>query len=116
MEAKPDLNARIAEWNLKPEDIKSEFETSGRITRSRTAGAGEPTGPMDDVLVSQIKSKFGDNADTSGLKLEVTAEKGVVTLNGSAHSLDQIGKAIAVALDTPGVTQTISLVKLDATP
>jgi len=113
---KPELSARIAEWKLNPEDIKSELETSGRIVRSRTAGAGEPTGPMDNVLIGQITSTLEDNAATSALKLGITADHGVVTLKGSAHSLSEIGQAIALALDTPGVTQTIAEVKLETSP
>jgi len=111
---KTDLSARLAEWKLNAEDIKSEFETNGRIERSRTAGAGEPTGPMDDILTSQISGKLKEEPSTSGLSLDVATDKGVVTLTGAAHSLDEIGKAIAVSLDTPGVTKAVSEIKLEA--
>ncbi len=110
----PDITARIAEWKLKPDDIKEELQTSGRIVRSKTLGAGEPTGPMDDTLVTQINGKLHADSDTASLKIDVKAEKGVVTLDGTAQSLDQVGKAIALSLDTPGVTQAISLVKVSA--
>lgn len=107
---------RRAEWKLTSDDITNELTSSGRVVRSRTAGAGEPTGPMDSVLVSQINGKLQSDADTSALKIAVEADKGVVTLNGSAHSPDQIGKAVALSLETGGVTQVVSLIKLDATP
>jgi hypothetical protein len=113
--AKPDLSARLTEWKLTPDDIKSEVD-GGQVVRSRTAGANEPTGPMDTVLSTQITSKLQENSDTSSAKIDVTADKGIVTLKGSAQSLDQIGKAIALSLDTPGVTQTIAQIKLGANP
>ena len=115
-DAKSDISARITEWKLAPDDIKSEFETSGQVVRSKTSGAGDPTGPMDGILVSQINTKLKADTDTSALKLEVSATNGVVSLSGSAQSLNQIGKAVALALDTGGVTQTISTIKLESTP
>jgi hypothetical protein len=110
--AKSDISARIAEWKLTPDDIRSEQE-AGKIVRSKTVGAGEPTGPMDDVLVDQVKGKLQSDSATGQLKFDVTADKGVVTLKGSAHTLEQVGNAIALALDTPGVTQTVSEIKLE---
>ena len=107
---------RITEWKLAPEDIKSELATGGQIVRSKTVGAGEPTGPMDPVLVTQINAKFAADTELSSLKLKVAADSGVVTLSGSAHSADQIGRAVAVALDTGGVKQAISQIKLDTAP
>jgi hypothetical protein len=111
--ATTDVAARISEWKLAPDEIRSEQE-AGRIVRSKTVGAGEPTGPMDDVLVDQVKGKLQSDATTGQLKFDVKSEKGVVTLQGSAHTLDQIGTAIALALDTPGVTQIISEVKIES--
>lgn len=112
---RPPVSVRLTEWKLTPEDIRSEV-ASGHIERTRTPGAGEPTGPMDDALVGAIKGKLQDNPDTASLKLEVTAEGGVVSLGGSAHSLDQIGTAIALSLDTPGVTKTVAQIKLESAP
>lgn len=114
--AKPDIAARVAEWKLSADDIRTEFDRTGRIERSKNVGAGEPTGPMDDVLTTQINSKFKDDSTLSGLSLNVSADKGVVTLTGSAQTLDQIGQAIALSLDTPGVTKSISEIKLEKSP
>jgi hypothetical protein len=114
-ESKPVTADRIAEWKLSADAIKTEFDRTGRIDRSKTVGAGEPTGPMDDVLVTQINGSLKADPATSSATITVAADKGVVTLKGSAQSLDQIGRAVAVALNTGGVTQAISLIKLDAT-
>jgi osmotically-inducible protein OsmY len=71
---------------------------------------------MDSTLVGQITTRLQENADTSMLKIDVTSDQGVVTLNGTARTLEQIGKAIALSLDTGGVTQTISQIKLQTVP
>jgi len=104
---------RITQWNLTSDQIKTEFDSSGRVARSKTLGAGEPTGLMDELLVTLVTGKLKDDADTSSLKIAVAADKGVVTLTGKAHSLDQIGKAVALALDTNGANQAISTITLD---
>jgi hypothetical protein len=110
---KPDISARLAEWKLAPDDIKSEFDSSGQVVRTREAGPGEPTGPMDTMLITQVNDKLKGDADTSGQNITVSANQGIVTLDGSAASLQQIGKAVALTLDTDGVTKTISKIKLD---
>lgn len=113
---KPAFADRITEWKLTPADLKDELQTSGRIVRSRTPGAGEPTGPMDAILASSINSKLQDDADTTALKIAVEANKGVVTLTGFAQSPEQLGHIIALSLDTGGVTQVVSLIKLETAP
>jgi hypothetical protein len=62
-------------------------------------------------LLGLILSSYA-RTDTDSAK----TAKGVVTLSGSARSLDQIGKAIALSLDTGEVTQVISSVKLEKAP
>ena len=111
--ASTDISARIAEWKLAPDDIRTEQE-AGKIVRSKTVGAGEPTGPMDDVLLDQVKGKLQSDPTTGQLKFDVKADKGVITLQGSAHTLEQIGTALALSLDTPGVTQAVSEIKIES--
>lgn len=106
--------ARISEWRLKGDEIKAEFDSSGRIVRSKAPAAGEPTGPMDSVLTNQVKEKLEGDSDLSSQKISASADDGIVTLTGSASSLDQIGKAVAVSLDTPGVKQVVSTIKLES--
>lgn len=108
----PALAARLTEWKLTAKEIESEFVSSGRVMRSKPAGADQPTGPMDGILVSLVTSNLRGYAETAELKIDVAADKGVVTLTGIAKSVDQIGKAVAIALDTDGVTQVTSTMTL----
>lgn len=111
-EDRPALAARLTEWKLTANEIKNEFESSGRVMRSKPAAADQPTGPMDGILVSLVKSNLRGHAETAELKIDVAADKGAVTLNGTVQSLDQIGQVVAIALDTEGVTQATSAMTL----
>jgi hypothetical protein len=115
-EAEPAIADRIAEWRLSADDIQSEFKESGQIIRiKKTIAAGEPTGPMDGILVAQIKDKLQAEQGTAAMTIKVEVDHGTVMLTGSAKSLQHIGTAVAVSHDTPGVKRTISQIKLAST-
>jgi hyperosmotically inducible periplasmic protein len=85
------------------------------IVRTKEVGAGAPTGNMDDsVIVTLVKNKLQADSELSSLNLDVQAHNGEVTLKGSAQSANQIGRAIALALDTDGVTKVSSDIKVGA--
>lgn len=70
---------------------------------------------MDDsVIVTMVKNKFQSDSDLSSLNLDVQSHNGEVTLNGTAESAAQVGRAIALALDTDGVTKVSSDIKVGA--
>lgn len=107
--------ARMAEWKLNPSDIQADLDNNKEIVRSKNPEAGAPTGTADkSVVESMVNSRLGADSDLAGLKLHVSADKhGEVTLKGKAHSADEVGRAIALALDTEGVTKVTSKIKLD---
>ena len=102
-------------WRLRPEDFDDELTQTGRVTRFKAAATDITTTPLDnDALASLITAKLLASADLGPLSLGVTVSSSVVTLTGQAHSRDQIGRALALALATPGVTQVVSLVTVPA--
>ena len=107
--------ARMAEWKLNPSDIQADLDNNKEIVRSKNPEAGAPTGTADkSVIESMVNSRLGADSDLAGLKLRVSADKhGEVTLKGKAQSADEVGRAIALALDTEGVTKVTSKIKLD---
>ncbi len=108
---------RIHEWNLRPADISAELATSDRIERTKEPGAGAPTGPMDSgEITNAIAGKLQADLEMASLKLNVLVVGDLATLTGTAHSAGQIGRAMALALDTEGVSKVVSRIKLDATP
>jgi len=103
-------------WQLSAADIKSEFEATGRVVRTKPSGVGEPTGPMDDLLVPFVKTKLQSDPELAALNLDAAASGGIVTLSGSAHSLDQIGRAVGIVLAIHGVTSAVSTITLAPAP
>ncbi len=85
------------------------------IVRTKESIVGAPTGNTDDeVLKTMVQGKLQADSDTAKASIEVEAKSGEVTLKGSADSAGQIGRAIALALDTQGVTKVSSEVKVSA--
>ena len=106
---------KLVEWKLTPADIKADLEKTGRVVRDKTVAAGEKVGgALDNArLVTVINGKYVADKDLSARKIDVDADKGVVTLNGTVGSEDLIGRAIVLALNTDGVTQVVSLLKVE---
>jgi osmotically-inducible protein OsmY len=83
--------------------------------RTKETAAGAPTGSMDDdVIKTMVKGKLQADSETSKASIDADAHNGEVTLKGTADSASQVGRAIALALDTQGVTKVSSDVKVSA--
>ena len=106
--------ARMAEWHLNPSDIQSDLNQNRPIIRTKQPEAGAPTGATDkDVITSMVKGRLAADTQIAALKLDVDAnKKGEVKLSGKADNAGEVGKAIALALDTQGVTKVTSKIKL----
>ena len=111
IDAKNAVSDKIVEWKLTPSDIRADLDKGGRVVRSKTRAAGERVGEvMDNArIVTVVNSKLVGDSDLSALKINVDADNGTVTLKGTVNSVDLIGRAIALALDTDGVYEVISL-------
>ena len=85
------------------------------MVRSKTVAAGAKVGDAVDNarIVTVINAKFVGESDLSALKINVDADQGTVTLKGTVGSPELIGKAVALALDTDGVNQVISLLTVE---
>ena len=85
------------------------------IVRTKDSVVGAPTGNTDDdVIETMVKGKLQADSDVAKAMIDVDAKNGEVTLKGSAESASQVGRAIALALDTQGVTKVSSDVKVNA--
>lgn len=109
-----DLKARYNEWRLSNSDLETDIHANRPVIRTRT-DAITPTGKIDDDTVEKaIKGRLAADPMLSDLKFDVNAnKKGEVELEGKARSVDQIAEAMAVALDTDGVSQVTSKIKID---
>jgi hyperosmotically inducible protein len=109
------VSDKLTEWKLTPSDIKADLAKGGRIVRSKAKTAGEKIGTVADNarIVTVINAKYVGESDLSALKINVDADQGTVTLKGTVHSADLIGKAILLALDTDGVHEVVSLLTVE---
>ena len=68
----------------------------------------------DARAVTEIKAKYAEDSTLSVWKISVACDQGHVTLSGTVSSPEDIGKAVALALDADGVHDVTS--KLEVKP
>ncbi|HVU33397.1 MAG TPA: BON domain-containing protein [Opitutaceae bacterium] len=107
--------ARMTEWKLNSADIQGDLDANKNIVRTKDNQPGTATGSTDkSVIESLVKGRLEADSDISALKFRVSADRhGEVTLKGKADSAEQVGRAIALALDTEGVTKVTSKIRLN---
>jgi|UniRef100_UPI0040496A3B lambda repressor-like predicted transcriptional regulator len=97
---------KLVEWHLTPADIKADLDKTGQVVRQKSASA---VGAISDArILAVIKAKFVLDADLSAWAINIDVKDHDVTLKGSVNSPDLIGKAIALSLDTDGVSAVTS--------
>lgn len=106
---------RIKEWKLGPTEIESEMK-AGPIVRTKGIGANEPTGPADDeALHTLINNRLLADSDTVRVTTkDMQVKNGEVTFEEASSSSALLGRAIAVVLDTKGVSKVTAHATLDA--
>lgn len=96
-------------------EIQADLDRGVAIVRTKDTVVGAPTGNTDDsVIETMVKGKLQADADTSKAMIDVKAKNGEVSLDGSADSAHIVGRAIALALDTQGVSKVSANVKVNA--
>jgi hyperosmotically inducible periplasmic protein len=111
-----DITTRITEWRLAPAEIQADLDRNVTIVRTKDSIVGAPTGNTDDtVLETLVKGKLQADSQVAAAasKIEVGAKSGEVTLKGSAPSVELVGRAIALALNTEGVIKVSSDLKIE---
>jgi len=116
IDAKDAVAAKLVDWKLTPADIKADLEKTGRVVRSKAAAVGAKSGEVFDNarVVTVINAKLVADGQLSALKINVDANDHIVTLRGNVGSVELIGRAITLALDTDGVTQVVSHLNVSA--
>jgi hyperosmotically inducible periplasmic protein len=107
------LSARSIEWKLSADDIKDDVAANRKIVRTKS---GAPTGMTADksTFKATVQSRLRADTELATVPIDVDVDRdGTVNLDGKANTIEQIAHAIAVALDTEGVTQVTSKIQLD---
>jgi len=105
----------MTEWRLSATEIQSDLDSGVTIVRTKDSVVGAPTGATDDdVLKTMVKGKLQADSKTAKGSFDVDAKHGEVMLKGTADSAATVARAIALALDTQGVTKVSSDVKVSS--
>jgi len=105
----------MTEWRLGDTELQADLDRGVAIVRTKDNVVGAPTGNTDDsVIETMVKGKLQADSDTAKAMIDVKAKSGEVTLDGTADSAKIVGRAIALALDTQGVSKVSSNIKVTA--
>ena len=102
--------------NLSASEVQQEISRSGMVVRekARAAGAVIADSAINAKTTATIKGRLVTEFGKAGLDINVDTNDGLVTLSGTATSLDQIARAVKIALETEGVHKVVSTVQLNA--
>ena len=108
------INAKIVAWHLTGDDVEKELTETGKVVRRQVSdfGATVANAASDAEITGKIKTKLALDKDLSALSVSVTTTDGRVTLSGAVTSSKQIGKAMILALETDGVREVASTLKV----
>jgi|HubBroStandDraft_5_1064220.scaffolds.fasta_scaffold586959_1 BON domain len=95
------ISDKLRRWHLTGDDIKDDLAKTGQVVREKAKVAGAKI--ADARVTAMIKAKYILDRDLSARQIQVDVQDGHVTLTGTVPSIDLVGKATALALDTDGV-------------
>jgi osmotically-inducible protein OsmY len=108
------LKAKLDTLDLNGDEIKDELSKTGQVIRRKAQDIGEAAvnAASDARAVTEIKAKYAMDSTLSVWKISVSCSQGHVTLSGTVSSPDDIGKAVALALEAGGVRDVTSTIQV----
>jgi osmotically-inducible protein OsmY len=108
------MSAKLDTLDLSPDKIKDELANGGQIFRRKAEDIGDKAADAtsDARAVTEIKAKYAADKTLSAWDISVSCDQGHVKLSGTVSSPEDIGRAMAIALDADGVrdaTSTLSV-------
>lgn len=106
----------LREWHLTPEDIRRQLDRAGQVIKREGGALGERLGDatLDARIVTVIKAKFTLDPELSAWEIAVSSKDGHVTLGGTVSHQDLVVRAVVLALDTGGVVDVNSTLRVAA--
>ena len=97
-----------------PRTSRTSWRRTGQVVRRAATEAGHAIADAtaDARITAAIKTKLLASRDLSALNISVNTTAGVVTLSGSVASLEDISKAILLAMETDGVREVVSTLQV----
>jgi len=112
------ITRKLRQWNLTPDEIKRDLARARDVVREkgRVLGDKVKAATADATVIAKIKAKYTLDDQLSALAIIVDSRDGHVKLSGKVASVDLIGRAIVLALDTDGVTDVVSSLQVETKP
>ncbi len=104
------MRAKLDTLDLRTDEIKDELAKSGQVVRRKAVDIGDKVADAasDARAVTEIKAKYAADSTLSAWDISVSCNQGHVALSGTVSSPDDIGRAMALALDADGVRDATS--------
>lgn len=114
MTATDAVRAKLDTLDLHSDEIRDELDHTGEVIRHKAhdIGAEAVTAASDARAVTEIKAKYAVDSTLSVWKISVSCSQGHVTLSGTVSSPEDIGKAVALALEADGVRDVTSTIQV----
>jgi len=108
------LKAKLDTLDLHTDQIKDELARTGQVIRRKAQDIGEAAAntASDARAVTEIKAKYAMDSTLSAWKISVACNQGHVTLSGTVSAPDDIGRAVALALEAGGVRDVTSQIQV----
>ena len=93
--------------------LKEDMEKQGKVVMNKPAGLSIPK--IDDGRLSDlVKAKIAAEPMLSDASIKSDAKDGEVSLQGTAGSYEQIGRAMRLALDCDATKAVVSTIQIKA--
>jgi osmotically-inducible protein OsmY len=104
------MRAKLDTLDLRTDQIKQELTNGGQIFRRKAQDIGDKAADAtsDARAVAEIKAKYAADKTLSAWDISVSCDQGHVKLSGTVSSPEDIGRAMAIALDADGVRDATS--------
>jgi hypothetical protein len=108
------LDAKLAAWHLTTSDIERELTQTGKVVRRQASefGAAIADAASDTAITGKIKAKFTLDKELDTFGIGVSTTDGRVTLTGNVSTAKQISRAMMLALETEGVREVASTLRV----
>lgn len=109
------VESKLGVLHLTPQDIQEELTRSGQVVR-RTAqdlGRAVADNTADLRITAAIKARYVTEPRLSALRISVNCTEGRVTLSGTVPSMEDISRAMLIAMEADrGVREVVSTLQV----
>ena len=109
------LGAKLEALELDPVEIREEMIRTGQVVRrkAREFGQAVAEAAADARITTEIKAALLRDPELSAWDVSVTTTDGHVILSGDVTSTEQVGRAILLSYETPGVREVTSVLQVE---